>query len=166
MRRFLMKLTSPGVSHGFTQMTAFLPEARFALNKVTSWLEQILTPPTYDNNNVINSHHRRALSNFSVQSPDDEEGPLEFGSSRRIHSMLNTPTKENGLSRGDHNHRSQSPPAANTTDVWEEQNVIQENKLLERRRQALVRGLGVPNMDNQVGEETLSRMDSLAAEEA
>ena len=147
-------------------MTAFLPEARFALKKVTSWLEQILTPPTHDNNNITGNHHKRALSNFSVQSPDDEEGPLEFGSSRRIHSMLNTPTKENGLSGSNHKHQSQSPPAANSSDLWEEQNVIQENKLLERRRQALVRGFGMPNSENQADEETMSRIDSLAAEEA
>lgn len=132
-----------GVSHGFLQMTSFLKEGRVAVDKIGTWLEELFSHSSAETQQ--NGHNQKVT--FSLDGgqsdSDSEEAALELGSSRQMSprpSIVNgssparkaSPVKDKDDKRHHYRH-----------DTWESRNVLQEHLLMERRREALTRGLEV-----------------------
>jgi acetyl esterase/lipase len=132
-----------GVSHGFLQMTSFLKEGRVAVDKIGTWLEELFSNSSTET--WQNGHDQKVT--FSLDDgeseSESEEAPLELGSSRQRSprpSVVNgssparkiSPVKDKEDKRNHYRH-----------DTWESRNVLQEHLLMERRREALTRGLEV-----------------------
>jgi acetyl esterase/lipase len=132
-----------GVSHGFLQMTSFLKEGRVAVDKIGTWLEELFTDSSTDVK--LNGHKQKvvfSLGDDGESESDDERRPLELGSSKQLSplpSVVNgsppqqpLPIKDKDDKKNHYRH-----------DTWESRNVLQEHLLMERRREALTRGLDI-----------------------
>jgi len=134
-----------GVSHGFLQMTAFLKEGRVAVDKVGTWLEELFSdiPNEKKANGADNS--KVTFSIEDGESDEEDEKPLEIHSSRQM-----SPEKDGQGPQSGSSPRRTSPVKDKDDkrnhyrhDTWESRNVLQEHMLMERRREALTRGLEV-----------------------
>ena len=134
-----------GVSHGFLQMTSFLKEGRVAVDKVGTWLEDLFSElPENPRSNGAGTENKVIFSiNDSESDEDEEEQPLELASSRQLSPKPSSqggssplrkasPLKDKDDKRNHYRH-----------DTWESRNVLQEHTLMDRRREALTRGLEV-----------------------
>jgi acetyl esterase/lipase len=141
-----------GVSHGFLQMTAFLHEGRVAVDKIGTWLEEIFSPP--ESTSRPNGEGERKVvftMDDTSESSEDDSRPLELGSSRQSPQLSDvgspkrgSPSKEKEDKKNHYRH-----------DTWERRNVLEEHHLMDRRREALTRGLDVGEEDaNEGAEET------------
>lgn len=129
-----------GVSHGFLQMTSFLPEGRVAVDKVGTWLEELFSSTDEKANGT---EHKVIFSLDDGESGSEgEEKPLELGLSKQMSPQSSEvggspgkmfPSKDKDDKRNHYRH-----------DTWESRNVLQEHLLMERRREALTRGLENP----------------------
>ena len=129
-----------GVSHGFLQMTSFLPEGRVAVDKVGTWLEGLFSTPDEKSNGTAQKVIFTLDSGESES--EEEEKRLGLGSSKQVSPQPNevgglpgktSPSKDKDDKRNHYRH-----------DTWESRNVLQEHLLMERRREALTRGLENP----------------------
>jgi hypothetical protein len=132
-----------GVSHGFLQMTAFLKEGRVAVDKIGTWIEDLfsdgpVTPHPVD-------PQQKAI--FSIQDSEEEseeDQPLEIAGSRQMSPQPSTGTpRRESPSKGSDDKRNHY-----RHDTWESKNVLKEHILLDRRREAITRGLEVNQGDN------------------
>jgi acetyl esterase/lipase len=139
-----------GVSHGFLQMTSFLKEGRVAVDKIGTWLEDIFSEDEFSRPKSNGTGVTFSLEAGESETSSGEEEPLQLGSSRTHSPALapaddkvsppkrkESPSKE----KGDKNHYRH--------DTWEKRNVLQEGLLMERRREALTRGLEAPEKEGQ-----------------
>jgi hypothetical protein len=141
-----------GVSHGFLQMTSFLKEGRVAVDFIGTWLEDLFSEeepaPAKPNDTGVTF----SLETGESESSSGEEEPLQLGSSRTHSPALapadgkvsppkrrESPSKEKGDKEKNHYRH----------DTWEKRNVLQEGLLMERRREALTRGLEAPEKEGQ-----------------
>jgi len=146
-----------GVSHGFLQMTSFLKEGRVAVDKIGTWLEELFlhSPSPIQ---PVNGHEQKVVFSlgYGGESESEEERPLELGSSKQVSPQL---SEVNGSSPA-----QKAPPVKDKDDkrhhyrhdTWESRNVLQEHLLMDRRREALTRGLdiGAPSSETPEGEGT------------
>lgn len=151
-----------GVSHGFLQMTSFLHEGRVAVDKIGTWMEELFldSPPMPDSKmNGMEQKVTFSLDDGESES-DEEERPLELGSSRvippqpsEVNNVGGTPAQKTSLVKDKDEKRNHY-----RHDTWESRNVLQEHLLMERRREALTRGLdiGAPSSETPEGAGTTS----------
>jgi hypothetical protein len=134
-----------GVSHGFLQMTAFLKEGRFAVDKIGTWLEDLFSDTPTEKRHHGTENNKVTFSINDGVSDEEDEQPLEIHSSRQMSPQISTqgqlpgssprktsPVKDKDDKRNHYRH-----------DTWESRNVLQEHLLMDRRREALTRGLEV-----------------------
>jgi len=134
-----------GVSHGFLQMTAFLKEGRVAVDKVGTWLEDLFSDILHESKSNGSVNNKVTFSIEDDESEEDDEKPLEINSSRQMSPQLSNQGPQPGSSP-----RKASPVKDKDDkryhyrhDTWESRNVLQEHLLMDRRREALTRGLEV-----------------------
>ena len=116
-----------------------------AVDKVGTWLEELFS-------DIPNERRANGAENskvtFSIEdgeSDEEDEKPLEIHSSRQMSPEKDgqgppsgssprrtSPVKDKDDKRNHYRH-----------DTWESRNVLQEHMLMERRREALTRGLEV-----------------------
>jgi acetyl esterase/lipase len=141
-----------GVSHGFLQMTSFLPEGRVAVDKVGTWLEELFTEGDFQQGNGTTGSKVIFSIDSGESDSESEERPLEIGSSRQLSPQPSpspgkaspgkiSPSKEVDHKRNHYRH-----------DTWESKNVLKEQQLMERRREALTRGLEAPSAEAETSE--------------
>jgi len=130
-----------GVSHGFLQMTSFLPEGRVAVDKVGTWMEELFCTPQ-DKANGTGQKVVFSLDDGESEE-EEEEKPLELGSSKQASPQ---PSEVGASSPGKTSPMKDKDDRRNhyRHDTWESRNVLQEHLLMERRREALTRGLENP----------------------
>lgn len=140
-----------GVSHGFLQMTAFLKEGNVAVDKICTWLGELFSDEDVRARKVNGKVAERVT--FSLEAGEsessEEEEPVQLGSSRTLSpsrpasdgkdapsspKRKEGPRKEKGDDKKNHYRH----------DTWEKRNVLHEHLLMERRREALTRGLEAP----------------------
>lgn len=139
-----------GVSHGFLQMTSFLKEGRVAVDKIGTWIEDLFTdgPVTP---HPVDAQQKAIFSIQDSEEESEEDRPLELAGSRQVSPQIHpqqlgaTPRRESPSKGADdkRNHYRH--------DTWESKNVLKEHILLDRRREALTRGLEVNHGDNSEG---------------
>lgn len=128
-----------GVSHGFLQMTSFLKEGRVAVDKIGTWLEELFShSPLTQANGVAGP---KVTFSLASEESEESEEPLELASSKPVlpqpQEAIVTGTKgSSSKDKDDKRHHYRH-------DTWEQRNVLQEHHLMERRREALTRGLEV-----------------------
>ena len=129
-----------GVSHGFLQMTSFLREGRVAVDKVGTWLEELFSAPQ----EKPDGREQKVVFSLDGGSESEDDGkPSQLGSSKQGSPPSSevgasspgkaSPVKDKDDKRNHYRH-----------DTWESRNVLKEHLLMERRREALTRGLGNP----------------------
>jgi len=137
-----------GVSHGFLQMTSFLKEGRVAVDKIGTWIEDLFTdgPAT---RHPVDPRQKAIFSIQDSEEESEEDRPLELAGSRQMSPQptqkgtsprRGSPSKDKDDKRNHYRH-----------DTWESKNVLKEHILLDRRREALTRGLEVNQEDNPDG---------------
>jgi acetyl esterase/lipase len=134
-----------GVSHGFLQMTSFLKEGRVAVDKVGTWLEDLF----FELPESVRSNRKGTESKviFSIDDSDsdedEEEQPLELASSRQLSPKPPSQTGSSPQRKGSPVKDKDDKRNHYRHDTWESRNVLQEHTLMDRRREALTRGLAV-----------------------
>jgi len=140
-----------GVSHGFLQMTAFLKEGNVAVDKIGTWLEELFSDKDVPAQKVNGKAAERVVFSLEAGESESSEGeePVQLGSSRTLSPSCpasdgkdvplspkrrESASKEKGDDKKNHYRH----------DTWEKRNVLQEHLLMERRREALTRGLEAP----------------------
>lgn len=117
-----------GISHGFLQMLMILPEARNASARCRGWLEALLG----DEDQIV-VQKANAFNNITAHNNDELDKPLLIDTSR---------TK---------NPENYNPSDIESTDfstqwrnrqyeIWEKDNLIPVEILMQRRQQGLLRG--------------------------
>ena len=143
-REWVEMMLIRGVSHGFLQMTSFLKEGRVAVDKIGTWLEELFTDRADEANGqkesrvIFSLAHEESVSESDDQADENPEG-------QEASAIVNESTGKTSVGKQSdqkrHHYRH---------DTWESKNVLKEQQLMERRREALTRGLGVsPAMQEQ-----------------
>ncbi|KAF0377030.1 alpha/beta-hydrolase [Gigaspora margarita] len=144
-----------GSSHAFLQMPTLLPENKGAVRACALWLHECCQDKTDDiNTNCTEIIHedegltfttRRSKNNGITNSKENENrnlDPEQIQDSTSIMNNLYVSEPSAMIPSNDNIQKSVSTTVlAPGHEIWEQKNIVNENELLKRRRDTLVRNL-------------------------